>query len=83
MTDYSRYIWFDGKIIPFKEGNIHVMSHCIHYGSAVFEGIKCYSTSNGPAIFKLKEHMDRLHHSANNYNMKISYSSEQLCFYTS
>ena len=79
MTDYSRYIWFDGKIIPFKEGNIHVMSHCIHYGSAVFEGIKCYSTSNGPAIFKLKEHMERLHKSANSFNIKIPFSVDELC----
>ena len=79
MTDYSRYIWFDGKIIPFNEGNIHVMSHCIHYGSAVFEGIKCYSTSNGPAIFKLKEHMERLHKSANSFNIKIPFSVDELC----
>ena len=79
MTDYSRYIWFDGKIIPFNEGNIHVMSHCIHYGSAVFEGIKCYSTSNGPAIFKLKEHMARLHKSANSFNIKIPFSVDELC----
>ena len=79
MTDYSRYIWFDGKIIPFNEGNIHVMSHCIHYGSAVFEGIKCYSTSNGPAIFKLKEHMERLHKSADSFNIKIPFSVDELC----
>ena len=79
MIDYSRYIWMDGKLLPFHKANIHVMSHCIHYGSAVFEGIKCYSTSKGPAIFKLKEHMERLHASANAFNMSIPYTIEQLC----
>jgi branched-chain amino acid aminotransferase len=79
MIDYSRYIWMDGKLLPFHKANIHVMSHCIHYGSAVFEGIKCYNTSKGPAIFKLKEHMERLHASANAFNMSIPYTIEQLC----
>ena len=53
MSKYSQNIWFDGKIIPFEKATIHVMSHCIHYGSGVFEGIKCYDTPNGPAIFRL------------------------------
>tara|TARA_B110000116_G_C16742754_1_gene539380 strand:+ start:210 stop:1133 length:924 start_codon:yes stop_codon:yes gene_type:complete len=79
MVDYSRNIWMDGKLLPFHKANIHVMSHCIHYGSAVFEGIKCYNTSKGPAIFKLKEHMERLHASANAFNMSIPYTVEQLC----
>ena len=79
MIDYSRYIWMDGKLLPFHKANIHVMSHCIHYGSAVFEGIKCYNTSKGPAIFKLKEHMERLHASANAFSMSIPYTVEQLC----
>ena len=64
----------DGKLIPFNEANIHVMSHCIHYGSAVFEGIKCYNTSKGPAIFKLKQHMERLHASANAFKISIPFS---------
>jgi branched-chain amino acid aminotransferase len=79
MIDYSRNIWMDGKLIPFNEANIHVMSHCIHYGSAVFEGIKCYNTSRGPAIFKLKEHMQRLHASANAFNISIPFSVDELC----
>ena len=79
MPNYSKYIWFNGTIVPFAEAKIHVLSHCIHYGTGVFEGIKCYNTSEGPAIFKLKEHMERLHKSANNYNMKISHSVEDLC----
>lgn len=79
MIDYSKNIWMDGKLIPFNEANIHVMSHCIHYGSAVFEGIKCYNTSRGPAIFKLKEHMQRLHSSANAFNISIPFSVDELC----
>ena len=79
MSNYSKNIWFNGSLVPFNEAKIHVLSHCIHYGTGVFEGIKCYNTPNGPAIFKLKEHMDRLHQSANNYKMKISFSSEELC----
>ena len=79
MSDYSKNIWFEGKIVPFSEGKIHILSHCIHYGTGVFEGIKCYNTPKGPAVFKLKEHMERLHQSASNYNMKIPYSVEDLC----
>ena len=79
MANYSKYIWFDGKIIPFDSAKIHVLSHCIHYGSAVFEGIKCYNTDKGPAVFKLKEHMDRLHKSANSFKITIPFSVDELC----
>ena len=79
MANYSKYIWFDGKIIPFDNAKIHVLSHCIHYGSAVFEGIKCYNTDKGPAIFKLKEHMERLHKSANSFKITIPFSVDELC----
>ena len=74
MSNYSKNIWFDGKITPFNEANIHVLSHCIHYGTGVFEGIKCYNTENGPAVFRLKEHMERLHRSANAYNIEIPFT---------
>jgi len=79
MPNYSKYIWFDGNFVAFNSAKIHVMSHVIHYGSAVFEGIKCYNTNKGPAIFKLDEHMERLHHSANAIKISIPYSVEQLC----
>ena len=79
MDNYSKHIWFDGKIIHFDDAKIHVMSHCIHYGSAVFEGIKCYDTPKGPAVFKLKEHMERLHKSANSFKITIPYDVESLC----
>ncbi len=79
MSNYSKNIWSNGKLIPFEKAKIHVLSHCIHYGTGVFEGIKCYKTPKGPAVFKLKEHMERLHNSANNYKMKINHSVEELC----
>jgi len=79
MSNYSKYIWMDGDFIPFDNAKIHVMSHVIHYGSAVFEGIKCYKTSNGPALFKLREHMERLHNSANAFKINIPYSVNTLC----
>ena len=79
MSNYSKNIWFDGKITPFKEANIHVLSHCIHYGTGVFEGIKCYNTENGPAVFRLKEHMERLHQSANAYKIDIPFTVDELC----
>ena len=74
MSNFSKNIWFDGKLIPFNEANIHVMSHCIHYGSGVFEGIKCYNTSEGPAVFRLTEHLERLHTSAQSFKMNIPYT---------
>ena len=79
MSNYSKNIWFNGDVIPFNEAKIHVLSHCLHYGTGVFEGIKCYNTPNGPAIFRLEEHMNRLHESAKAYKIKIPYSSKELC----
>ena len=60
MTDYSKHIWYNNKIMDWHKANTHVMSHVVHYGSGVFEGIKCYNTSQGPAIFRLNSHIDRL-----------------------
>ena len=78
MSDYSKYIWYNNKIINWDEANTHVMSHVIHYGSGVFEGIKCYNTQKGPAVFRLNSHIKRLFESANIYNIKIPYSKEEL-----
>ena len=64
MADQSQHIWFNGKILPWEKAKIHVMSHVLHYVSGVFEGIKCYLTDKGPAIFNLPEHIDRLFLSA-------------------
>ena len=60
MSDQSKLIWFNGEIVPWEEAQIHVMSHVLHYGSGVFEGIKCYKTDDGRAIFRLDDHIDRL-----------------------
>ena len=78
MSDKSKYIWFNGEIIPWEDAQVHVMSHVLHYGSGVFEGIKCYKTDHGGAIFKLNEHIDRLFESASTYNMKIPFSKQEI-----
>ena len=71
-------IWFNGELIPHEEANVHVLSHVIHYGSSVFEGIRCYDTDEGPRVFRMREHMRRLIDSAKIYRMKVPYSIEEL-----
>ena len=71
-------IWFNGKLIPYEEATIHVLSHVVHYGSSVFEGIRCYDTDSGPAVFRLPEHMRRLIDSAKIYRMQASYDQGAL-----
>ncbi|HEV2388204.1 MAG TPA: branched-chain amino acid transaminase [Candidatus Acidoferrales bacterium] len=71
-------IWHNGKMIAWDDARIHVLSHVVSYGSAVFEGMRCYKTGNGPALFRLREHMQRLHNSAHIYRMEIPYSREEL-----
>ena len=72
-------IWCNGKFIPWDQATIHVLSHVVSYGSAVFEGVRCYETAQGPAIFRLREHMQRLRNSAHIYRMDIPYSLDALC----
>ncbi len=74
----SHDIWFNGKLVPQDEAKISVLSHVVHYGSSVFEGIRCYDTQQGPAIFRLKEHIRRLLASAKVYRMEAPYSQEEL-----
>jgi len=76
--DESGKIWFNGNIVDWKNANLHVLSHVVHYGSSVFEGIRCYNTKNGPAVFRLQEHVQRLVNSAKIYRMNIPYSVEEL-----
>lgn len=71
-------IWHNGKFVNWENANIHVMSHVIHYASSVFEGIRCYSTPNGPAIFRLKEHIQRLKNSAYVFRMELDYTVDEL-----
>jgi branched-chain amino acid aminotransferase len=72
-------IWRNGKLIPWDDARIHVMSHVVNYGSSVFEGIRCYSHPDGPAIFRLREHMQRLQDSAKIYRIETGYSLDQFC----
>lgn len=76
--DYYEKVWRNGKIINWNDAQVHVASHVIHYGSGVFEGIRCYQTKNGPAIFRLTEHVARLINSAKIYRMDTGYSADQL-----
>ncbi len=68
----------NGKIVPFKNANVHVLTHALHYSTAVFEGIRCYKKPKCPAIFRLPEHIDRFFNSAKLYSMKIKYSKKQI-----
>lgn len=72
------WIWKNGEIIPWADATVHVSAHGLHYGSGVFEGIRCYETDAGPAIFRLREHLERLHASAAVYNIKTPYTVEDL-----
>ena len=71
-------IWMNGKLVPFKDAKVHVLTHALHYSTAVFEGIRCYNTPNGSAIFRLTEHVDRLFNSAKLYGMKMRYTKKQI-----
>src|SRR3990172_12848690 len=66
-------LWFNGKMIPWKDAKIHVMSHVLHYGSSVFEGMRCYKTTKGAAIFRLKDHIRRFYDSAKIYRMPMPF----------
>lgn len=72
-------IWFNGQLINWDDAKIHILTHALHYGSGVFEGIRCYKTKKGPAVFRLAEHMCRLEESAKIYSMKLPYTVEKLC----
>jgi branched-chain amino acid aminotransferase len=71
-------IWMNGKLVPFKNAKVHVLTHALHYSTSIFEGIRCYNTPNGSAIFRLPEHVDRLFNSARLYSMKIPYSKKKI-----
>jgi len=71
-------VWHDGEFIKWNDARVHVMSHVLHYGSSIFEGIRCYDTQSGPAIFRLKEHMQRFLNSAKIYRMEHSWTLDQL-----
>lgn len=71
-------IWMDGKLVPWKKAQVHVLTHALHYGTAIFEGIRCYATDKGPAVFRLTNHLARLYRGAKSYHFEIPYTQEQL-----
>ena len=78
MADRDGFIWYDGRLVPWRSATTHVLTHSLHYGLAVFEGLRAYKTVNGTAIFRLKEHTDRWFNSAHIYMMKMPYGKETL-----
>lgn len=74
----SKLIWMDGDLVPWDEARVHVLSHALHYGTGVFEGIRAYPTAKGPAVFRLTEHMERLQTSAKAYGIPLNASTEGL-----
>ncbi len=74
----TSHIWRDGTLVPWEDARVHVMAHALHYGSSVFEGIRVYETPQGPAIFRAREHMRRLHDSARIYRMPIRWTVDDL-----
>jgi len=71
-------IWMNGKLVPFKNAKVHVLTHALHYSTAIFEGIRYYKTPKGSAIFRLPEHVDRFFNSAKMYSMKMQYNQKQI-----
>jgi branched-chain amino acid aminotransferase len=78
-TKGAEFIWFDGKLVKWEEATVPVMSHALHYGTSVFEGIRAYPTKNNLYVFRLNEHMERLHRSASVYSLSVKYSAKELC----
>jgi len=74
----SKWVWMDGRVVPWDNATTHVSAHGLHYGSGVFEGIRCYETEDGPAVFRLDAHLDRLYASAEIYGITIPYTREEL-----
>ena len=78
MFEGGKLIWFNGKLVPWDEASVHVLSHALHYGSSVFEGIRVYKTPDGPQAFRLTDHVRRLYDSAKIYRMPIPYECDEL-----
>ena len=78
MADRDGHIWYDGKLVPWRSATTHVLTHSLHYGLSVFEGVRAYKTEIGTAIFRLKEHTTRMFNSAKIYQMEIPFTAEQL-----
>jgi len=78
MADRDGWIWYDGKLVPWRDATTHVLTHSLHYGLAVFEGLRAYKTADGPAIFRLRDHTERLFNSARIFMMEMPYPRDEL-----
>lgn len=78
MIKKTKKIWMDGKFVNWGDANVHILTHTLHYGLGVFEGIRCYETKSGPAIFRLREHVERLFNSAHIFMIDIPYSKKEI-----
>jgi branched-chain amino acid aminotransferase len=78
MADRDGVIWYDGKLVPWRDATTHVLTHTLHYGMGVFEGVRAYETARGAAIFRLQDHTDRLFNSAKILGMKLKHTKEEL-----
>ena len=78
MSDLKGKIWMNGKLVEWSDAKIHVLTHTLHYGTGVFEGVRAYETPDGPAIFRLEDHTNRLFESAKLIGMQIPYDAKEL-----
>ncbi|MBS0321916.1 MAG: branched-chain amino acid transaminase [Proteobacteria bacterium] len=78
MADRDGWIWYDGKLVPWRDATTHVLTHTLHYSMGVFEGVRCYETADGPAIFRLRDHTQRLFNSARIFGMAIPFTQEAI-----
>ena len=78
LSKNQGFIWLDGRMVDWREANVHVLTHTLHYGVGVFEGVRAYNTPKGPSIFRLQDHTDRLFKSASIVNMEIPYAKETI-----
>ena len=78
MADRDGFIWYDGKLVPWRDATTHVLTHSLHYGMGVFEGVRAYKTESGTAIFRLEDHTDRLFNSAHIFQMAMPFDKATL-----
>ena len=78
MADRDGWIWYDGKMVPWRDATTHVLTHTLHYGMGVFEGVRCYATDKGPAVFRLRDHTNRLFRSARIFAMQIPFTPDEI-----
>lgn len=74
----AKKVWMNGKFVNWKDANVHILTHALHYGTAIFEGMRCYETQNGPAVFRMQDHLQRLLNGTKSYQFKLKYSIKQM-----